>query len=122
MGISNKVREALEKGCLDEILDASAGGWPYVLANQLAHLGLKCCEAERKRRPDLAGEAWRVLAPIMKSVSSMGLSCSSLRPALEDNNCIPSYFTCPISQVRITWYLPCMILVIHNLDFQFGTT
>ncbi|KAG1359598.1 U-box domain-containing protein 33 [Cocos nucifera] len=99
LGIIKKVREALEKGCLDEILDASAGGWPSVYANQLAHLGLKCCEAKRKRRPDLAGEAWRVLEPMTKAISSKGqLSCLSLRSALEDNDRIPSYFTCPISQ------------------------
>ncbi|XP_008778858.2 U-box domain-containing protein 33-like isoform X1 [Phoenix dactylifera] len=98
LGVINKVREALGKGCLDEILDASAGGWPYAQAKQLAHLGLKCCEAKRKRRPDLTGEAWKVLEPMMKAVSSKGLSCLSLRSALEDNNCIPSFFICPISQ------------------------
>ncbi|XP_010940488.1 U-box domain-containing protein 33 [Elaeis guineensis] len=98
LGIIKKVREALEKGCLDEILDASAGGWPFVHANQLAHLGLKCCEAKRKRRPNLAGEVWRALEPMMKAISSKGMSCLSLRSALEDNGCIPSYFTCSISK------------------------
>ncbi|XP_019709475.1 U-box domain-containing protein 33 isoform X2 [Elaeis guineensis] len=98
-GIVGKVREALEKECLDEILDPSAGGWPYVQAKQLAQVGLKCCEVKRKRRPHLAGEAWRVLDPMMKAASSMGPSCLPFwLKASEDNNCIPSYFICPISQ------------------------
>lgn len=50
-----------------EILDASAGEWPFEQAEQLAELGLKCCEIKRKNRPDLAGEAWNILEPMMKA-------------------------------------------------------
>nr|CAD1830763.1 unnamed protein product [Ananas comosus var. bracteatus] len=67
LGIINEVHDAVEKGRLSEILDASAGEWPFEQAEQLAELGLKCCEIKRKNRPDLAGEAWNILEPMMKA-------------------------------------------------------
>ncbi|XP_017697851.2 U-box domain-containing protein 33-like [Phoenix dactylifera] len=96
LGIIGKVRDALEKERLDEIVDASAGGWPYVQAKKLAQLGLKCCEVERKRRPDLAGEAWRVLEPMTKAAASSMASSRSSVMLKASEDCIPSYFICPI--------------------------
>lgn len=67
-GINRAVQQAFDKGCFSEILDASAGDWPLVEAEQLAHLGLRCCEITRRTRPD-AGEALKVIEPLMASLS-----------------------------------------------------
>ncbi|URD73906.1 U-box domain-containing protein [Musa troglodytarum] len=75
-GINRAVQQALNKGCLSDILDASAGNWPYVEAKELACLGLRCCEITRRSRPD-AGEAWNLLEPLVKSVSLPELSLKS---------------------------------------------
>ncbi|XP_073012229.1 U-box domain-containing protein 33-like isoform X2 [Typha latifolia] len=67
LGSINEVHDAVEEGRLSEILDSSAGEWPYGQAMQLAELGLKCCEIRRKSRPVLDEEAWKVLEPMMKA-------------------------------------------------------
>lgn len=67
-GINRAVLQALDMGSLSEVLDASAGDWPYSEAEQLAHLGLRCSEITRKSRPD-AGEALKMLEPLMKCLS-----------------------------------------------------
>ncbi|XP_020274864.1 U-box domain-containing protein 33-like [Asparagus officinalis] len=90
LGIIKEVKDAVGGDRLHEILDVSAGDWPLVQAKQLANLGLRCCEIKRKKRPDLKGDAWSVLEPMVKATSSMGSPSS--------NNCIPSYFMCPIFQ------------------------
>jgi interleukin-1 receptor-associated kinase 1 len=58
MGLARHVRAALGEGRVADILDASAGDWPYTTeqADQLAHLALSCCEMASHNRPDLAGE------------------------------------------------------------------
>ena len=63
------VEHAMDKGDLHSIIDPSAGSWPFVQANQLAHLGLHCAERSRRRRPDLAQEVWVVVEPLMKAAS-----------------------------------------------------
>ncbi|KAG1361326.1 hypothetical protein COCNU_09G007890 [Cocos nucifera] len=82
-------------------------------AKQLAQLGLKCCEVKRKRRPHLAGEAWRVLEPTLKPASSC---LPSWLKASEDDNCIPSYFICPISQdyICIINKQPSALICLHS--------
>ncbi|XP_073005819.1 U-box domain-containing protein 33-like isoform X2 [Typha latifolia] len=66
LGNIKKVHDSLEAGRLSEILDSSAGEWPYEQAKQLAELGLKCCEIKRKSRPVLADGAQEVLELMMK--------------------------------------------------------
>ncbi|RZR71982.1 hypothetical protein BHM03_00009287 [Ensete ventricosum] len=98
-GVSKVVKEALDMKCLERVLDASAGDWPYVQAEKLAKLGLKCCDMNRRNRPD-AKEAWKMLQPLMKSISFARLSPpSSIMLAPESSSCIPSYFICPIFKV-----------------------
>ncbi|CAL9104343.1 unnamed protein product, partial [Musa textilis] len=94
-GVSKVVKEALDMKCLERVLDASAGDWPYVQAEKLAKLGLKCCDMNKRNRPD-AKEAWKMLQPLMKSISFARLSPSSIMLAPEYSSCIPSYFICPI--------------------------
>ncbi|XP_074563107.1 U-box domain-containing protein 33-like isoform X1 [Curcuma longa] len=92
-GISKIVQQALDKNCLHKILDGSAGDWPYLHAEKLAKVGLKCCAMKRRNRPD-ATEAWRILDPLTKSSFSGPLL--SYRLTAEDSPYIPSYFICPI--------------------------
>ncbi|XP_020249825.1 U-box domain-containing protein 33-like isoform X2 [Asparagus officinalis] len=96
--IVKKVKEALEKGVLDGIIDPTAGDWPFVQAKQLAHLGLRCCEVNRKNRPDLIGDVWRVLEPMMK-ITSLPVSLNLCGSVVEGNVPAPNYFICPIFQI-----------------------
>jgi len=96
-GLLKEVQQAMEKGCLQAILDSSAGEWPAMYAEQLAELGLRCCKIRRKNRPDLQTEAWTVLEPMFKSASMM-LCSLSFKSVSEDLGGVPSYFICPILQ------------------------
>ncbi|KAJ8506292.1 hypothetical protein OPV22_007178 [Ensete ventricosum] len=95
--IARDVQEAVENGELHAIIDKSAGNWPFVQANQLAHLGLRCSEMSRKNRPDLTREVWRIVEPMVKA-ASLSVSSLSLRSFACDNSHTPSYFVCPIFQ------------------------
>ncbi|CAL5383010.1 unnamed protein product [Camellia sinensis] len=68
--IAREVRCALQNGNLKNLLDSTAGDWPFVQAIQLAHLAMRCCEIDRRNRPDLASEVWRVLEPMKASCGS----------------------------------------------------
>ncbi|KAF8675246.1 hypothetical protein HU200_047919 [Digitaria exilis] len=96
-GLLQDVQQAVEKGCLQTILDSSAGEWPAMYAEQLAELGLRCCRIRRKNRPDLQTEVWTVLEPMFKSASVM-LCSLSFKSVSEDLGGVPSYFICPILQ------------------------
>ncbi|XP_074263321.1 U-box domain-containing protein 33-like isoform X2 [Silene latifolia] len=92
LGIAKEVKCALSDGTLKRMLDSSAGDWPFVQAEQLAHLALRCCDMNRKNRPDLESDVWRVLEP-------MKVSCqSSSIVRLASDNQTPNYFICPIFQ------------------------
>ncbi|KAG1355025.1 U-box domain-containing protein 33 [Cocos nucifera] len=97
LAIGREVQDALDKGSLHDMIDPSAGDWPFVQTKQLAHLGVRCCKMSRKSRPDLMGEAWRVIEPMTKA-ASLSLSPSSFGSFSSDSNHIPSYFICPIFQ------------------------
>ncbi|XP_012083381.1 U-box domain-containing protein 33 isoform X3 [Jatropha curcas] len=94
LGITKEVQFALDKGNLKNLLDPLAGDWPFVQAEQLAHLALRCCEMNRKSRPDLAAEVWRVLEPMKASCG--GSSCFRLGSEVHFQP--PPYFICPIFQ------------------------
>ncbi|XP_028103297.1 U-box domain-containing protein 33-like isoform X4 [Camellia sinensis] len=93
-GIAGEVQYALDKGNLKNLLDSTAGDWPFVQAKQLAHLAIRCCETNRRNRPDLASEVWRVLEPMRASCGAP----SPFRMSSEEHCQIPSYFICPIFQ------------------------
>jgi len=96
--IAEIVEDAIEQGNLHSIIDNSAGSWPFIQANQLAHIGLRCAELSRRRRPDLTVDVWKVVEPLMKTSSMTARPLSSTN--LSDDTCIPSYFICPILQVN----------------------
>ncbi|KAG6748109.1 hypothetical protein POTOM_048010 [Populus tomentosa] len=95
LGITKEVRYALDKGNLKTLLDPLAGDWPFVQAKMLAHMALRCCEMNRKNRPDLASEVWRVLEPMKASCETSSFS----QLGSEEHFQPPSYFICPIFQV-----------------------
>ncbi|CAM8897068.1 unnamed protein product [Rhodiola kirilowii] len=95
VGITGEVQRALDNGSLHSILDCSSGDWPYVQAQQLAHLALRCAAMNRKDRPNLESEVLRVLEPM--KASCRGSSMSS-RLGDEDHCQAPPYFICPIFQ------------------------
>ncbi|KAM0864691.1 hypothetical protein ACQ4PT_043758 [Festuca glaucescens] len=98
--IADVVEDAMEKGDLHSIIDPSAGSWPFVQANQLAHLGLRCAEMSRRRRPDLAREVWVVVEPLMKAASLTARRPTFAAASSDDDDAsTPSYFLCPIFQV-----------------------
>lgn len=94
MGIGKEVEYALDKGNLNIILDPAAGDWPFVQAEQLARMALRCCDVHGKNRPDLGSDVWRVLEPMKAS--------SKLRLGSDDR--APHYFICPIFQVGLVWF------------------
>lgn len=93
LGIKNEVQYALDKGNLKDLLDPTAGDWPFVQAKQLAHLAMNCCEKNGRLRPELSSEVWKVLEPMRASCGA-----SSFRMGSEERCEIPSYFICPIFQ------------------------
>ncbi|XP_058743984.1 U-box domain-containing protein 33-like isoform X2 [Vicia villosa] len=61
LGIKNEVMYGLNGGEVKSLLDPLAGDWPIVEGEKLVHLGLKCCDMDRKCRPELCSDVWRVL-------------------------------------------------------------
>ena len=98
-GIGEIVEEAMEEGNLHSIIDTSAGEWPFVQANQMAHLGLRCITLGSGRQPDLAGEVWEEVKRLMKA-ACLTTGSSRFASSSEDAS-PPSYFICPIFQVVI---------------------
>ncbi|CAN6172647.1 unnamed protein product [Urochloa humidicola] len=68
------------KGELHSVIDSSAGEWPDVLVQQLAHLALSCTEPSRRCRPDLSGEVWGVVE-VLRDDAALS-SASSSRPVI----------------------------------------
>ncbi|KAK1604794.1 hypothetical protein QYE76_028467 [Lolium multiflorum] len=95
VGVKRIVEDAMMQGNLNSVIDTSAGEWPAVHVQQLAHLALGCTEPSRRCRPDLSGELWRALESMRDDATSS--SPSSSRSVLDESS-IPSYFICPISQ------------------------
>ncbi|KAK1376874.1 U-box domain-containing protein 33 [Heracleum sosnowskyi] len=93
LGIAKDVQSAFDKENLKDLLDATAGDWPFMRAKQLALLALSCCEMSRNRRPDLISEVWRMLEPMRVSCGA-----SSSRFGSEDHGQIPQFYICPIFQ------------------------
>lgn len=72
LGIKNEVLYALNNagGNVKSLLDPLAGDWPIVEAEKLVHLALRCCDMNKKNRPELCSEGWRVLEPMKASCNA----------------------------------------------------
>lgn len=99
LDIREEIQHAPEHNHLDCMLDPSAGEWPFVRANQMAYLALKCCNPKAKDRPDFGLEIWNVLKPVMTQSKRLSNPLQ-----LVDADQIPSYFICPIFQVHVLYY------------------
>ncbi|MQL78107.1 hypothetical protein Taro_010535 [Colocasia esculenta] len=95
LGLVKKVKDVLESDNLQDILDKSAGEWPYLWAKRLARLGIECCSPDRETRAKLETHVWRELVNMLKASS---LESSSFQLKQEDESHAPSYFFCPILQ------------------------
>ncbi|XP_020217130.1 U-box domain-containing protein 33 isoform X2 [Cajanus cajan] len=92
LGITKEVKYALDSGKLKFLLDPLAGNWPLVLAEELVRLALRCCGMNRKNRPNLYPDVWRVLEPMRASsgdTNTFELGSQGLCQP-------PPYFICPI--------------------------
>ncbi|KAL2335977.1 hypothetical protein Fmac_010423 [Flemingia macrophylla] len=95
LGLAKDVQSALDAGKLKSLLDPLAGKWPLMLAEELVRLALRCCGMNRKNRPDLYPDVWRVLEPMR--ASSEGTNTFQLG---SQGLCQPPpCFICPISLV-----------------------
>ncbi|KAG6666875.1 U-box domain-containing protein 33-like isoform X2 [Carya illinoinensis] len=92
MGIAKEVQYALDTGKLNALLDPLAGDWPFVQAERLARIALRCCDVNQESRPDLQSNVWRVLEPMRISWGDS----SSFRICSEERCSPPTYFICPI--------------------------
>lgn len=90
------VQIAIKKRKLKDVLDPRAGDWPFVQAEQLAQLALRCCDTDSMYRPDLVSDVWRVLEPMRASCGGSLSVCLSFGDQQVQP---PPYFICPIFQV-----------------------
>lgn len=84
VGLATDVRRAILAGNLMSILDPLAGEWPTFVAKRLIDFGLQCCELKSCDRPDLKPS-------LVKELQTLHLS---------EEQPVPSFFLCPILQVR----------------------
>ncbi|XP_059075449.1 U-box domain-containing protein 33-like [Cryptomeria japonica] len=94
LGLVKEVESALENSKLDEVLDPSAGEWPFPLATQLAYLALHCTEAVRKNRPDIQPSVMQMLDKL-RHFTVVPPEISRTGNAEETH--VPGFFFCPIS-------------------------
>ncbi|KAG8071755.1 hypothetical protein GUJ93_ZPchr0006g44549 [Zizania palustris] len=87
----------LDNILLDANLMPPQEAGPSCTANQLAHLGLRCANLSGRHRPDLTGEVWGVIEPLLKAAFHNS-DCRQTSAALSDETHMPSYFVCPIMQ------------------------
>ncbi|KAH9624417.1 hypothetical protein KSS87_003436 [Heliosperma pusillum] len=92
--VTDELQVTPDENNLSSLLDASAGDWPFVQANQLAMLALRCRAENASERPDLELDVWRALDSMR---SSCGASPSQ-NLGDEEHREAPSYFMCPIFQ------------------------
>ncbi|KAK3004752.1 hypothetical protein RJ639_018397 [Escallonia herrerae] len=97
LGIVKEVQSALDNGNLKNLLDATAGDWPFVQAKQLAHLAMSCCDDQtRPCGGGLEAEVWRVLEPMRVSCGA-----SSFRLGSDERCQIPPILFAPFSRLEV---------------------
>ncbi|XP_059075461.1 U-box domain-containing protein 33-like [Cryptomeria japonica] len=93
LGLVNEVESALDSGELKQILDSSAGEWPYAHATQVAELALLCTEPVREKRPDLEPTVMKMLEKLHNIAIA---EIDADRPRTAEVTDVPSCFFCPI--------------------------
>ncbi|XP_042487823.1 U-box domain-containing protein 35-like [Macadamia integrifolia] len=92
IGLTGIVEEAVENGRLMGILDPEAGEWPIGETQELAVLGLRCAELQRRDRPDLKTE----VLPVLEKLKKISDKARDLAPTVRSSP--PQHFICPILQ------------------------
>ncbi|XP_011654847.1 U-box domain-containing protein 35 isoform X2 [Cucumis sativus] len=92
VALTHVVETAIDNSNLINVLDIEAGHWPLEETYELARLGLRCAEMQRKDRPDLKDQVLPLLMTL-KKVADKARNLASKVPAA-----IPNHFICPILQ------------------------
>ncbi|KAE8733321.1 putative U-box domain-containing protein kinase family protein [Hibiscus syriacus] len=92
--LAEEVQYAVNGQYLNDLLDPSAGGWPYVQAEQLTRWALRCCDPNRSCRPDLASEVYKMLEQIRNDIGPL----TTFHAGSDEHNQPSHYFICSISQ------------------------
>ncbi|KAJ3678036.1 hypothetical protein LUZ60_001839 [Juncus effusus] len=66
--IASEVKEAMRAMTFHEMIDVSAGEWPFDEAKELAVLGLRYTKMYRKNRPDLFNEIWPIVNRLRRNL------------------------------------------------------
>lgn len=90
MALAYAVESAIEDEKFEQILDSEAGDWPIEETKELALLGLKCSELQRKDRPDLKDQ----VLPVLEKLREFASKTQELNP--ESQSAPPNHFICPI--------------------------
>ncbi|XP_019427285.1 PREDICTED: U-box domain-containing protein 35-like [Lupinus angustifolius] len=94
IALTHVVERAIDAGNLTDILDPMAGTWPIHETLDLARLGLKCAELQRRDRPDLKDHVLPTLERLKEVADRTQHSASvvTIKPRP------PNHFICPILQ------------------------
>ncbi|XP_022159450.1 U-box domain-containing protein 35-like isoform X3 [Momordica charantia] len=92
VALTHVVETAIDNCTLLNIVDIEAGNWPVEETYELARLGLRCAELQRKDRPDLKDQVLPALLRL-KEVADEARNSASKVPAAT-----PNHFICPILQ------------------------
>lgn len=100
------------------MIDLSAGSWPFVHAKKLAYIGLRCTQICRKSRSGLMKDVWPGIEPLLTAAMAPTLPCCK---SIADENHAPSYFFCPIVQVKydpVSLYIMLVVLRCNIISFS----
>ncbi|XP_059076120.1 U-box domain-containing protein 33 isoform X1 [Cryptomeria japonica] len=108
--VVQEVENALECAKLEQILDPSAGDWPFAEATQLAYIALHCTCPVREERPDLQPTVMKMLDQLrnnaIPATNGGGLAKrgqKAVQAAKEIH--FPGFFHCPILKARMVFDL-----------------
>lgn len=91
MTLTDVVETAIKDGSFRQILDKSAGNWPVGEARELAILGLKCADFQRRDGPDLFKD---VLPELERFKAFANAQSRHIKEEMDATP--PKHFLCPI--------------------------
>lgn len=94
------------------MIDLSAGSWPFVHAKKLAYIGLRCTKICRKSRSNLMKDVWPGIEALLTAAMAPTSPCCK---SIADENHAPSYFFCPIVQVKCDPVSLYIMLVVYDV-------
>ncbi|GAU44028.1 hypothetical protein TSUD_349600 [Trifolium subterraneum] len=73
----------LDANFISKLSDFGICHWPIVEAENLIHLALRCCDMNKKKRPELCSDVWKVLEPMRASCSGAIANTFGLKSCLD---------------------------------------